>query len=263
MRESERDLERETQGGNGPTRDKSRGGWPWQQRKVQYKDLDNNTTSIFFTNFPDDCLGTDLWKVFLRFSKVREVFIPQKLDRWGNRFGFIKFLEVADEVALGFRLEEVWIGDCRLKINKARFGREYNVTLPVRNRKEVVKVKADGGPRVLTYKDEIMNVRVQQPVVPSRMLKLVLSEECLKRLEKCFVAVLAFKREAKEVSNSLAMGGFKQINVISMGDNQVILKSQNSSAIVEAESKQEEWWRGLFKEVKCWSPNVVVKNRKV
>jgi len=43
----------------------------------------------------------DLRRLFVSFGKVEEVFIPNKLDRWGKRFGFVKFKEVVDEVEVG------------------------------------------------------------------------------------------------------------------------------------------------------------------
>ncbi|MCI42544.1 endonuclease/exonuclease/phosphatase family protein, partial [Trifolium medium] len=53
--------------------------------------LDKVTTSFFVTNFPDDATSDDLWKLFLKFGKVGEVYIPKKLDKRGRRFGFVKF----------------------------------------------------------------------------------------------------------------------------------------------------------------------------
>lgn len=89
-----------------------------------FKHWDQITTSYFFTHFPEELHYTDLWKVFARFGRVGEVFMPKKRDKWGRRFGFVKFLEVSDEAGLTRRLEEVWWGDMKLKVNRARFGRD-------------------------------------------------------------------------------------------------------------------------------------------
>jgi hypothetical protein len=58
--------------------------------------LDREAISFFFTNFPEEVLGGDLWKMFARFGRVGEVYIPQKLNKWGCRFGFVKYMEVKD-----------------------------------------------------------------------------------------------------------------------------------------------------------------------
>jgi hypothetical protein len=53
-------------------------------------------------------------KLFLKYGRVAEVYIPKKVDRQGRRFGFVKFLEVSDEDALGDNLREVWMGSFKL-----------------------------------------------------------------------------------------------------------------------------------------------------
>jgi len=63
------------------------------------------TTSFLVTNFPDDVSNTDLWKLFINFERVGEVFIPKKLDKWGRRFAFVKFWEVHQVVELEENLE--------------------------------------------------------------------------------------------------------------------------------------------------------------
>jgi hypothetical protein len=50
---------------------------------------------------------------------VCDVFIPKKVDKWGRKFGFVKFKEVKDfEVeALRKKLEDVWWEKFKLRIN--------------------------------------------------------------------------------------------------------------------------------------------------
>lgn len=50
-----------------------------------------DTTSFFFTNFPDNFGEVDMWKIFSRWVSVGEVFIPPKRDKFGKRFGFVRF----------------------------------------------------------------------------------------------------------------------------------------------------------------------------
>jgi RNA recognition motif-containing protein len=95
-----------------------------RKRRDFFQHLDKITTPFFFTHFPDSLNNSDLRKLFSRFGNVAEVFIPRKRDKRGSRFDFVKFKEVKDEVDLGRRLEEVWWGDSKLKVNRARFSRE-------------------------------------------------------------------------------------------------------------------------------------------
>jgi RNA recognition motif-containing protein len=67
---------------------------------------------------------SEMYRVFGAFGSVVEVYVSLKVDRRGRRFGFVKFKKVENLEELEKSLEEVWMGGCRLKVNKARFGRE-------------------------------------------------------------------------------------------------------------------------------------------
>jgi hypothetical protein len=61
----------------------------------------------------------------------------------------------------------------------------------------------------------------------------------------------------------LVLGGFSDIVVRSFGENKVLIHIDNPSKVVEAGRKHDQWWRGLFKEVFPWAPQMVVRNRRV
>jgi hypothetical protein len=56
---------------------------------------------------------------FARFGRVGEVYIPNKVDKQGKRFGFVKFREVRDEVEL---LRMLWRRNSLLacRVNESR-----------------------------------------------------------------------------------------------------------------------------------------------
>jgi hypothetical protein len=85
--------------------------------------LDREATSFFFTNFPEEALADDLWKMFARFGRVGEVYIPQKLNKWGCRFGFVKYMEVKDVGELERCLGDIWMGTFKLRVNISRFAK--------------------------------------------------------------------------------------------------------------------------------------------
>ncbi|MCI28503.1 RNA-binding protein 25-like, partial [Trifolium medium] len=93
-------------------------------RKGFVHKLDQETTSFFFTNFPEDVNVMDLWAKFARYGRIGEVYIPKKLDKQGRRFGFVKFREVRDARAMLARLGDIWLGTFKLRVNLPRFGRE-------------------------------------------------------------------------------------------------------------------------------------------
>jgi hypothetical protein len=96
--------------------------------------LDKETTSFFFTNFPEEVQAMELWSMFAKHGRVGEVYIPTKRDKWGNRFGFVKFKEVKCVEALSNRLEDLWVGTFKIRINLSRFGRT-STKIPTEQRK--------------------------------------------------------------------------------------------------------------------------------
>jgi RNA recognition motif-containing protein len=51
------------------------------------------------------------------------VFIPKKVDKWGRKFGFVKFKEVKEVEVMSEKLEDVWWDSYKLRINRGRFGK--------------------------------------------------------------------------------------------------------------------------------------------
>ncbi|MCI19252.1 endonuclease/exonuclease/phosphatase family protein, partial [Trifolium medium] len=127
-----------------------RGGWERRHRHKGFVHrLANETTSYFFTNFPEGVKAIDLWSKFARFGRVGEVYIPNKLDKQGKRFGFVKFREVRDVKDLLSRLGDIWVGSFKLRVNLSRFGRgetrrDKQVEIP-QNSKAVAEAQCQDG----------------------------------------------------------------------------------------------------------------------
>jgi RNA recognition motif-containing protein len=115
MRERER-VERERD-----KRGRSRALSPKHKHHGYLHRVDQASISFFVTNFPTEVASENLWETFARFGRVGDVYIPNKVDKWGRRFGFVKFMEVRDEEALNRRLQEVWFNTFKLRVNRSRF----------------------------------------------------------------------------------------------------------------------------------------------
>jgi RNA recognition motif-containing protein len=117
MRERER-VERESD-----RRGRSRVLSPKHKHHGYIHRVDQASISFFVTNFPTEVASEELWETFARFGRVGDVYIPNKVDKWGRRFGFVKFMEVRDEESLNRRLQEVWFNSFKLRVNRSRFHR--------------------------------------------------------------------------------------------------------------------------------------------
>lgn len=49
----------------------------------------NSRKKLFFTNLGLNIAVTEVWKTFKQFGQISDIILPQKKDKYGNRFGFI------------------------------------------------------------------------------------------------------------------------------------------------------------------------------
>lgn len=84
-------------------------GVPWNR--------DTSVVTYYFTNFSTSFGPEALWKMFLKWGKVVDVFIPMKRNKEGKAFGFVRFKEVAYPQELERRLDQIWIGTYKLRAN--------------------------------------------------------------------------------------------------------------------------------------------------
>ena len=62
-------------------------------------------------------------KIFQRWARVKELFISRKLNKWGRRFGFVRFFEVGNVGRLEKELDQIYIENMKLHVNIPRYQR--------------------------------------------------------------------------------------------------------------------------------------------
>ncbi|KAK2434687.1 heterogeneous nuclear ribonucleoprotein [Trifolium repens] len=250
MRES---VERETEGKGGNARVLS------ESKKGFVHHLDLVATSFYISNFPNDATSNDLGKLFVKYGKVGEVYIPKKLDKRGRRFGFVKFLEVSDEEKLSDSMADVWLGSFKLWVNRSRFSR----TAP----KEVV-------PPGITSQRSL----VEEPFVGrsfrtalvsggsslvSQAMKVPVNESFCKELKGSVVGTLANEKDVRRIQTTLFMEGFRGIVVTPMGGNMVLLRSPVEDDVGRFLRSKNECIPYYFSSLKPWNPGMIAVQREV
>ncbi|GKV02337.1 hypothetical protein SLEP1_g14790 [Rubroshorea leprosula] len=95
-----------------------------QQRNVEWgydKGLYKQAMAFFFTNFLDDWSYSEMWRTFGKFGRVYAIFSPQRRNRNGMRFGFVRFLDVQNLWAMENQLDKIRIGGHKIWINLAKY----------------------------------------------------------------------------------------------------------------------------------------------
>lgn len=173
--------------------------------------------------------------------------------------------------AMERKLEDVWLGDVKLKVNRARLDQEEKDPIQSSTAPVVVmvaggsKAQEKGGAKVqegTSYRNAVSLVR-QAMIRPENCMVVHPSAARLEELETCFVGALSFVRKANEVQHSLLIEGIYNFRVTSMGDDLVLLQAEVPGVIENAREDHKEWWKATFKDVQRWLPQRVAKGRRV
>lgn len=92
------------------------------EREQQFS-LDKGFETFFLRNFPDSCPEVELRRRIEVVGRVVDLYIPAKRDKFGNKFGFVRF---DSRVGLDRKLEglnNIWIGLHKIRAFILRFER--------------------------------------------------------------------------------------------------------------------------------------------
>lgn len=87
-------------------------------------------TSYFIYNLPDEVNAHSLHEIFSPFGDLFNTFIPDKRDKYGNRFGFVRYKNISDKLTFEKTLKDVKIGGAVLGVNLSRHDRMLLQTPP-------------------------------------------------------------------------------------------------------------------------------------
>nr|GEZ92403.1 glucose-methanol-choline oxidoreductase, FAD/NAD(P)-binding domain protein [Tanacetum cinerariifolium] len=151
-------------------------------------DVSRISTSIFVTNFPDTFSAKDLFHSCKQYGHVVDTFIPSKRSKAGNRFGFIRFINVFNVQRLVNNLCTIWVDRFKFHANIARFHRAPLNGNKFQEKKDVginrsgtnvpskdVGVTGTGKSYVHVVKRNNMSGTMESDSIPA----IVLDDECL------------------------------------------------------------------------------------
>jgi hypothetical protein len=243
-------------------------GWQTVSRRKKsgyVQNLDKVSTSFFITNFPEEATANDLWGLFLKYGRVREVYIPKKLDKWGRRFGFVKFKEVKDVEAMSASLVDVWLGSFKLRVNHARFSRsEKNEVDPLGVGSQGTCVEKEGSQAGRSFKTALLNINGGGSSPGEQLvIKAATDKSFWRELQGSMVGLLACEKDVKRIQTTLYMEGYRSISVTNMGSNMVLLRSPVAGDVEKLMRSKNECLKYYFSELKPWVSGIVAKQREI
>jgi hypothetical protein len=254
---------------------------------IGYRNQIDRTTSFFITNFPVDTNASDLWNLFSKYWKVGEVYIPNRLDRSGKRFGFARFEDVDDRERLLEKLENTWIGTYKLRANLPKFRRGEtanntnsksggkNVGLGREAAKEVrvgvsFKEIVQGATNGTSKKQQGWKAkpsfkqkgRLTDEEYRAGIMAIDAEPQNLKKLEGSYVGTLRDIKDVDSIQMTMWMEGFQQIKATPLGLDLILLTCPSIDEIQKAYTSNKQWWERWFSTVRPWRPDILPKGRR-
>ncbi|XP_068461571.1 uncharacterized protein [Phaseolus vulgaris] len=223
-------------------------------------------------------------KVFQRWVRVKEVFISRRLNKWGRRFGFVRFFEVRNVGRLEKELDQIYIGNLKLHVNVPRYrrngvedGREQRkedlkqqLELPKETRKQsVVGLGVTGSSikkevwvekaRKKSFVEAVVGGSQQQwkgPVFKTH-------QQFLPWLEKSSIGQFNAELDFAHLEEEFVKGGMDMVRLRYMGDRLTLITPRVEESMKALFNLNKEWFDSIFDYIKPWSENHVADHKLV
>lgn len=259
------------------------------KRKDQNSKRNNiGSISFFFSNFPDSHGMEEMWKIFHSWGRVNDIYISPRRDKSGRRFGFVDFVDVNQPKVLEAKLDAIWIGTYKLRVNIPRFdsgavkrprptGRSFNAVdkqdkqHEVRNYASVVQGNKMNASTVVrepprSFGRAFMNRRRYDGVVRSNVwngLEFNVIEEDMAWLRECFVGKTVDPEGIHCLRRKLDIEGLLCVTLIPMGGNLVLIKAFEGESFEKILEERREVFEKWFTDIRPWNPGLVAKERSI
>ncbi|XP_057415291.1 uncharacterized protein LOC130710149 [Lotus japonicus] len=232
-----------------------------------------------------------MWRVFHRYGRVWEVFIPGKRNKRGVRFGFVRFLDVQNESALEQRLQQIVIGAERVQVNLAKYSKDVETSKGVILRKptrnygrhegggskdpmygrrshqtyaQVVAGGRKGGNRKgrgagmqdgnLKHDRKMAGIEIWSgPEIPPGDAW----------MQRSMVGTVSNLEALPLIQDAFLIEGHTTVQVKYMGDDLVLLSSSEDVNLGEILHETKGWLEEVVTNIRPWSPTIAPVNRVV
>ncbi|KAK7258794.1 hypothetical protein RIF29_24381 [Crotalaria pallida] len=253
------------------------------------KSIHSQSTSYYFTNFPEDYGTYKMWKVFASAGSVGDVYIPGKRDKGGRRFGFVRF---KDEVSgrVEEKLGNLWIEGQKIWVNRARFNRddkEKSYAAPHNDKKSVQVtrpwIKKDDDLRLGSQlgdqleRDEKLKGAWRKPLMIQKGQQLGEEKDkdqqvaCsfdfnvpkkeMDRYRESYVGKVHNPEEVATIQESFFKEGFMSLKATHLGGRYVLLQGSDSEEIPDLLFSEKKWFADRFAEIQRWTPAISIVER--
>ncbi|KAJ9564378.1 hypothetical protein OSB04_000344 [Centaurea solstitialis] len=207
-----------------------------------------------------------MWKTFESQGKIVDLYIARKRSRWGKRFGFVRFIIGSDWSKLEEKLNGIWIGMYKLRVNLARFSRarskvkEKSVPGHKEKTPNVKQVPESQGAVKFgkSFADvvkESMAKNSSDLVEPgSEAAKIILptSQEALVRLESSLIGELKSFASLSSLGCLSRIEGWPELRMSYLGGLSILLEFPTKEGALDFLVGAASSWKDWFSSIDWW-----------
>ncbi|GKA55169.1 cytochrome P450 [Tanacetum coccineum] len=206
---------------------------------------DQLTITFHFTNFPSNWTQSTMFEVFKRYGNVRDVFIPNKRNKLGKRFGFSKFVGVFNPTAFEKKLNTICIGTQRLSCNIAHHQRN---TDGLQRSKDTQHFKPSYASMLSHNKSTSTRHKIHLPLP---------STPSSEHLSSIFIELKSLDG-ATNLHNIILDEGFTDFDIKYLGGLCLQIQFRDATSMENAISNRT--FLSLFKSISAWNNNYRITN---
>lgn len=274
-----RGAAKETHGGNGRRQQNHRSNW---------RD-DAEITSFYFTNFPEEITKRELWSHFSQWGEVKEVFIPNRRNKEGRRYGFVRLRGVIEVRNVEKALDNSFIRGVKLHVNTPKYGRGEMMKVHTKQKPTGVKTGKDGPPCTdeascrgvvgtsitKSYAEAVMALGRKSNTLTKEVnqfgnnfstcstFSLAIPVEDKARYQNAWVGRLKNIAIFERLEDEMAWNVGPSISAKYMGDDMAILFGLSDIKAAEIIRQEKEQSSSLFYSLTKWSPQMRAETRLV
>ncbi|XP_058775246.1 uncharacterized protein LOC131649501 [Vicia villosa] len=236
-------------------------------------------SSFFFTEFGSRWKTRDLMFEFKDMRDIDEVVIPSKRDKFGRRYGFVRFFNVEDEKLLGIKLDSLILEGRKLHANPPRFQRKEKETAKTfwkkgRGGNEVVRERKGGVVQDHSSKAwvdkrsfaDVVHNRFERDVSGAvatgiKAVFFAAAKDETNRYSKAFVGVIKEAEVALKIKQIFYEEGLFSIRITLLGPNLCLLEDLVCGEVEALIEERRGWWENWFFSIRPWAPKDVDAER--
>ncbi|XP_058757254.1 uncharacterized protein LOC131630495 [Vicia villosa] len=215
-----------------------------------------------------------MYEIFQSYGDIDEVIIPNKRDRRGMRYGFVRFFGVSDSEFLATKLDNIFLENKKIFVNLPRFQRKDSFGIQEKMKDKIGDRGKHVGGRQWIQKPglvrrggdreaglrrasfvEVLNSKASESLHQKLPLIYDQPEGDLERFRKAFTGFTSKPGLTYNLQEIFNARGHIDVKITPLGANMCLVEDLTEGAISSLLRKEDPWMKQWFREIRPWKPS--------